>query len=83
MFAQEILTEDEYTFAELQYELSRDLKKNLPDRTLRYWLAEIGIERNELGFYELQDLQVLRLWIKTKPRLKTIERFKTYLRRYV
>lgn len=83
MYAQDVLTEDEYTFADLSYELSRDLNARLPDRTLRYWIAEIGIDRNELGLYEFQDLQILRLWIKLKPRLRTIERFKTYLRIYV
>jgi hypothetical protein len=76
----ELLTPNSYEFEDLQYELSLDLDAPLSDRTLRYWLREIGIERDELGFYHFEDLQILRLWITLKPQLKTFQRFKTYLR---
>lgn len=77
----EILSPNEYEFDDLQYELSLDLGRSLSDRTLRYWLKGIGIERNDLGFYDQEDLQILRLWLELKPQLKTIDRFKNYLRR--
>jgi hypothetical protein len=77
----ELLSPYEYEFEDLRHELSLDLNRSISPRTLRYWLKEIGIERNDLGFYVQDDLQILRLWLQLKPQLKTIERFKNYLRR--
>ncbi|HEY9663305.1 MAG TPA: hypothetical protein V6C65_33070 [Allocoleopsis sp.] len=77
----QLLSPNEYEFEDLRYELSRDRGKPLSPRTLRYWLREIGIERNEAGFYEHSDLEVLRLWMSLKPQIKTIERFRAILRR--
>lgn len=77
----ELIDPNEYSFEDLRFELALTIGKPLPGRTLRYWLREIGIERNDLGFYERSDLEILKLWIAVKPELRTIERFKALLRR--
>lgn len=77
----ELISPNDYSFEDLQYELAQAMGEPLSDRTLRYWLNRIGIERNDLGFYEYSDLETLRLWIILKPELRTINNFKAFLRR--
>ncbi|GAB4378540.1 MAG: hypothetical protein Kow00121_30640 [Elainellaceae cyanobacterium] len=77
----ELIHPHSYDFEDLRYELGRENGEVCP-RTLYYWLSSIGIERNAMGFYEEEDLEILKLWITLKPELRTIRRFKAFLRQH-
>lgn len=77
----ELISPNDYDFNDLLFELSLERGEDLSDRTLRYWISNIGIEKNDLGFYERSDLEILKLWLTLKPKLRTINNFKAFLRR--
>ncbi|MEM7772409.1 MAG: hypothetical protein AAF327_18085 [Cyanobacteria bacterium P01_A01_bin.37] len=71
----EVLSDSEYEFEDLRYELSRDMGEPLSERTLWYWLENLRIHKDEYGFYHYSDLELLRAWVQNRNKFKTFKRF--------
>jgi len=74
----EVLSEFEYEFEDLRYELSLDMAQPLPKRTLWYWLEKLHIYKDSNGFYHYSDLEILRAWVQNRSKFKTFKRFNNW-----
>lgn len=75
-----VLEAGQYTSRELRIILSRYRQKSVPDRTLRWWRNQIGIEPNQHNAYDEQDLKILIRLVRWLNRGGTVEGFKSLLK---
>lgn len=63
-----------YTFTELREALGRYRGGTVPRSTLYRWIESVGIQPNEHGFYEVDDLKILSrlaLWVNRGKPIRT------------
>ncbi len=67
---------------DLRIVLSEVRGKPVPDRTLRYWRSQLGIQPDEMGFYQQSQLDVLIGLVKALNQgLNTFQYFQLLLQR--
>ncbi|UBF30769.1 helix-turn-helix domain-containing protein (plasmid) [Kovacikia minuta CCNUW1] len=71
----QVLPQGLYTARELRLTLARYRQRNVPDRTLRWWRNQLGIEPTSEGFYTEQDLAILIQLVRWLGRGGTVKQF--------
>lgn len=75
----ELIDPDRFSFQDMQFELGHFQNAPVSRSTLYYWIAELSIKRDKLGFYHREDIDVMKFWITVRDEIRTFDRFRALL----